>query len=191
MNRVKALELVKRQLKESRYDHTVRVMETAIDLAAHYRVDQKQTELAAIFHDYAKYRDVEEMKRLILSSDLPRDLLHYHPELWHGPVGSILVKQELGIQDEGILSAIRWHTTGKPCMHMIEKIIFIADYIEPGRNFPGLEQVRREAKQSLDKACLMTLRNTISYLIKQQQQLYPDTIHAYNYYLNILGESIE
>lgn len=182
MNRQSALELLKPHLTQSRYDHTVRVTDVAIKLAEHYQVDSSKVELAAIFHDYAKYRDLEEMEQIILQSNLPRDLLHFHTELWHGPVGAILVKQEIGITDLDILSGIHWHTTGKAHMSTFEKIIFIADYIEPGREFPGIHEVRQQAEQDLNKACFLALQNTITFLVKKQQLIYPDTFHAYNYF---------
>ncbi|CQR46912.1 putative nicotinate-nucleotide adenylyltransferase [Paraliobacillus sp. PM-2] len=182
MNRQSALEIVKKQLNQSRYEHTIRVTDVALKLAEHYQVDQKKVEMAAIFHDYAKYRDKSEMQRIITYSNLPKDLLGYHPELWHGPVGAMLVRQEVGIEDAEVLNGIYWHTTGKVHMSMIEKIVFLADYIEPERDFPGLDEVRKQAWQNLDKACFLALQNIISFLAGRQQLIYPDTVHAYNYF---------
>ena len=180
MERDKALSIVEKQLTVSRYEHTVRVMDTALQLADIYQIDKKKAELAAIFHDYAKYRDREEMKRWIIKERLPHDLLVYHPELWHGPVGAILVEQEVGIDDFDILNAIRWHTTGKQNMSMLEKVIFIADYIEPGRDFPGVEEVRKMAYSDIDHACWMAAKNTIEFLMKKNQPIYPGTFQLYN-----------
>ncbi|MFB1050747.1 bis(5'-nucleosyl)-tetraphosphatase (symmetrical) YqeK [Paraliobacillus sp. JSM ZJ581] len=182
MDRQSALEIVKGQLNQSRYEHTIRVTDVALTLAEHYQVDQQKVELSAILHDYAKYRDVFEMQHIIINSNLPKDLLDYHSELWHGPVGAILVKREIGILDADILNSIHWHTTGKAHMTAMEKIVFIADYIEPGRDFPGLKEVRKQAWENLDRACFLALQNTISFLVNKQQLIYPDTIHAYNYF---------
>lgn len=181
MNRIESLQIVKSHLKLSRYEHTIRVADTAIALAEHYGQSVDEIELAAIFHDYAKYRDLDEMKRWIETSTLPKDLLEYHTELWHGPVGALLVEREVGITDRTVLQAIHWHTTGKANMNTMEKIIFVADYIEPGRNFPGVEAVREQAQQNLDYALFLALKNTIQHLIAHNQKIYPDTIHAYNY----------
>ncbi|KGX93556.1 hypothetical protein N781_11040 [Pontibacillus halophilus JSM 076056 = DSM 19796] len=180
MERNEALALVKPHLKQERYEHTIRVMETAIQLAEMYGVDVHKTELAAIFHDYAKYRPVEEMKRWIQSSYLPKDLLHYHHELWHGPVGALLLERELGIEDQELLEAVHYHTTGRTHMTDLDKVIFLADYIEPGRKFPGLEQVREAAWEDLNKGCWMASKNTISFLMSKNQPIYPETFYAYN-----------
>lgn len=180
MDRNEALDLLKPHLKQQRYDHTVRVLETALQLAHTYGVDEKKVELAAIFHDYAKYRPLEEMKELILTSYLPKDLLHYHHELWHGPVGAMLVEKEIGITDREILDAIHYHTTGRTHMTKLDKVIFLADYIEPDRKFPGIEEVRRSSWESLDYGCWMASKNTIGFLMSKSQPIYPETFHAYN-----------
>jgi predicted HD superfamily hydrolase involved in NAD metabolism len=180
MERHEALEIVKKQLTEHRYQHTLGVMETAIQLAKQYGADVKKAELAAIFHDYAKFRSKEEMKQIILEQNMPNDLLIYNTELWHAPVGAYLVKTEVGIQDEDILDAIRYHTSGRANMTLLEKIVYVADYIEPGRIFPGVDEVRELAQQDLDKALIKALQNTIQFLLKKNQPIYPDTIHTYN-----------
>ncbi|GAE94077.1 hydrolase [Gracilibacillus boraciitolerans JCM 21714] len=180
MERTKALEIVEKQLTKARFEHTIRVMETALDLAKHYGVNERKVEMAAILHDYAKYRDPAEMKRWIIEEKLPQDLLDYHPELWHAPVGAKMVAREVGIDDSEILSAITWHTTGKQKMSLLDQIIFIADYIEPGRDFPGVEEVRAIVKDDIDQACWLAARNTITYLMSKNQPIYPDTFQLYN-----------
>lgn len=179
MNRSEALGLVKRQLTEQRFQHTIGVMETAIDLAEQYGADVKKAELAGIFHDYAKFRPKEEMRQII-QAHYPHDLLDYHSELWHAPVGEFLVRTEAGIDDADILSAIRWHTTGRKHMTLLEKIIYLADYIEPGREFPGVEEVREVAKHDVDIALLKAVTNTIIFLVKQSRPVYPMTLETYN-----------
>ena len=180
MNREKALRLVKEQLTERRYIHTIGVMETAIELAERFGVDVEKAELAAIFHDYAKFRDNGEMRRIIIDQKMPQDLLQFHDELWHAPVGAYLVEKEAGISDSEVLEAIRCHTSGKINMSTLDKVLYVADYIEPGRDFPGVEQVRDSAKSSLDIATIQAMKNTITYLLKRNQPIYPDTFHAYN-----------
>ncbi|ART77358.1 phosphohydrolase [Sutcliffiella horikoshii] len=180
MNREKALRLVKEQLTERRYVHTIGVMEAAIELAERYGVDKDKAELAAIFHDYAKFRDKEEMRRIIIDQKMPQDLLQFHDELWHAPVGAYLVEKEAGVSDDEVLEAIRCHTSGKINMSTLDKVLYVADYIEPGRDFPGVEQVRESAKSSLDIAVIQAMKNTITYLLTRNQPVYPDTFHAYN-----------
>ncbi|MFD2446135.1 bis(5'-nucleosyl)-tetraphosphatase (symmetrical) YqeK [Bacillus sp. CGMCC 1.16607] len=180
MNREKALDLVKKQLTEHRYVHTIGVMETAIKLAKLFGADEKKAEIAAIFHDYAKFRPKEEMKQIIIDQCLPADLLLYNEELWHAPVGAFLVGVEVGITDSEIIDAIRYHTSGRPRMTLLEKIIYVADYIEPGRHFPGVEEVRELAENSLQDALIKSIQNTIIFLMKKKQPIYPDTFLTYN-----------
>ncbi|EKN64212.1 putative HD superfamily hydrolase of NAD metabolism [Schinkia azotoformans MEV2011] len=180
MDRAKALALVKEQLTDKRYEHTVGVMETAVQLAEKYGVDSRKAELAAIFHDYAKFRSKEEMRKIIIDENMPKQLLEYHSELWHAPVGAYLVRTEAGILDEDILQAIRFHTTGNKDMNMLDKIVFLADYIEPGRKFPGVDDVRKVAFENLNEAVVMALRNTIKFLLDKKQPIYPDTLETYN-----------
>lgn len=184
MNSDEALTIIKDHLPEKRYIHTIGVYETAKKLAEQYGASVKKAELAAIFHDYAKYRPVEEMRAIILRENFPRDLLDFHPELWHAPVGAWLVREEQGIEDEEILNAIKYHTTGRANMTTLEKIIYLADYIEPNRrSFPGLEEVRKLAEVDLDRAVFQCTKNSIEYLLSKNATIYPDTIHTYNSFL--------
>ncbi|TWJ52776.1 hypothetical protein CHCC5024_1119 [Bacillus licheniformis] len=184
MKREEALACVKEQLTEQRYIHTVGVMETAVKLAERFGADLKKAEIAAIFHDYAKFRPKEEMKQIILDGGGPLEVLNFHHELWHAPAGATLVKTEVGITDEDILSAIRFHTSGRPNMTLLEKVVYVADYIEPGRRFPGVEEVRTLAEEDLDSALIQALKNTITFLISKNQAVYPETVATYNALVN-------
>lgn len=180
MERNEALEIVKPHLTEHRYIHTLGVMETAIKLAKKFHADEKKAEIAAVFHDYAKFRPKEEMRQIILDQNMPDELLAFHSELWHAPVGAYLVQTEVGINDGEILNAIKYHTAGRENMTLLEKIIYVADYIEPGRHFPGVEEVRQLAETNLDEALLQALRNTIQFLMKKNQPIFPATFFTYN-----------
>ncbi|OLN23422.1 phosphohydrolase [Domibacillus antri] len=180
MERNDALQIVKKHLTDKRYEHTLGVMETAVHLAETYGADVKKAELAAIFHDYAKFRPKEEMKQLIIDEQMDERLLQFHHELWHAPVGALLVQREVGITDEEILAAIRWHTTGRPKMTLLEKIVYLADYIEPGRRFPGVDDVRGIAAHHLDDAVLTAVKNTIFFLMSKRQPVFPATMDTYN-----------
>lgn len=190
MDRNKALNIVKEQITEKRYIHTLGVMETAIQLAQKYGADQKKAETSAIFHDYAKFRPLEEMKRILVDQHFDARLLQFNPELWHAPVGAYLVEKEVGIMDTEILNAIHYHTSGRIGMTLLDKIIYLADYIEPGRNFPGVEEARELAQENLNKALIYSVRNTIQYLLNRNQTVYPDTIDFYND-LVMKGEDVE
>jgi predicted HD superfamily hydrolase involved in NAD metabolism len=153
--------------------------------------DKEKVRIAAILHDYCKYWSPEELISWIKRFDLPADLLDYHPELWHAPVGAEVAREEFGIEDEEILNGIRYHTTGRPGMSLVEKIIFLADYIEPGRQFPGVDLVRNYAKIDIDKAILQALDNTICYLIERKQSIYPLTLLTRNSFLELVKKSKE
>ncbi|PEZ07827.1 phosphohydrolase [Bacillus sp. AFS018417] len=180
MDRKRALEIVKQQMHEKRYIHTIGVMETAIELAKQYGVDEKKAEMAAIFHDYAKCRPISEMEEIIKRENLPKDLLHYNKELWHAPVGAYLVEKEVGITDADILQAITYHTSGHEQMTMLDKVIYVADYIEPGRKFPGVKEARKLAREDINQALLYALKHTVQFLMEKNQTIYPLTFQTYN-----------
>ncbi|MBM7541698.1 bis(5'-nucleosyl)-tetraphosphatase (symmetrical) YqeK [Amphibacillus cookii] len=189
MDKSSALKAVKPHLTASRFAHTERVTETALILADRFEVDKGETVLAAIFHDYAKYRDLDEMAQIIRKHQLPNDLLSYHHELWHGPVASILVETELNINNPAVKEAIYWHTTGHASMTKLEKIIYLADYIEPGRDFEGLDAVRKQAESNLNEACFMAVRNGMRFLLENERLIYPETLNMYNDLKRKLEES--
>ena len=107
-----------------------------------------------------------------------------NPSILHGLVGSIIAREVMEIKDEDILSAIRYHTTGRKNMSILEKIIYISDYIEPLRKFNGVEELRTLSVTDLDTAVIQSLENTIKYVISQKELLHIDTIDARNYLLN-------
>lgn len=180
MNPTEAQNVVKQKLTESRYEHTVRVADTAVQLARKYNESIEKTKLAALLHDYAKCDPEEELREQIKRYNLPSELLNYNKELWHGPVGATIAKEKFGIQDEDILRAIYYHTTARAKMTKLEMIVFVADYIEPGRKYPGVEEVRHIVKVDLEKAALKVLANTIMHLVGKGTTIFPDTLFAYN-----------
>lgn len=180
MNIEEVRSLVRHELPLERYEHTLRVAETAVELATMYDTNVRHAELAALLHDVAKYRTPEELKQYIQQSSLPNDLLDYHHELWHGPVGSMIARDEYGIDCLDIQQAIRYHTTGREGMSTLELVIFVADYIEPGRKIPGINDVRQQVKVNLIEAAWMVSSRTIEHLMNKRVTIYPDTFYAYN-----------
>lgn len=181
ITREQALEYIRPHLKTSRYEHTVRVTDEAVKLARRYGADVHKAEIAAALHDYAKYKPLDLMQRWIQKERrLPKDLLDYHHELWHGPVGALMLEKELGLFDAEVQSAITSHTTGKKHMSTLDKVVFLADYIEPARQFEGVHEVREIAETKLDEACALALKNTVIFLMSKERTVYPDTFHAYN-----------
>lgn len=175
---------LKENLMESRYKHTLGVVETAISLAEINNVDKAKAEIAALAHDIAKNKTIYELKELIDKNNI---VLSYdeekNQELWHSMVGPILAKEIFKIDDEEILSAIRWHTTGKENMSTLDKVIYMADMIEPNRNFPKVDELRRETFNNLDKGFLKGLNHTIDYLLKKEVPIDINSIKARNYLL--------
>lgn len=131
-------------------------------------------------HDYAKERPDEEFQLVIRRDGFDLDLLHWGNAIWHGVVGADFVQRELAIDDPEILQAIRVHTTGAAEMSLLDKILYVADYIEPGRDFPGVEAARELALVELDSAVAFETKHTLSHLIEQEKPIYPKTIETYN-----------
>lgn len=179
MERDEFLAIVKERLPEKRYIHTIGVMETAIRLAKIFGVDLKKAETAAILHDIAKYEKVERMEQIV-KDHLDDHLLGWGGEIMHGPVGAWIVKTEFDIQDEDILNAIRFHTTGRAKMTDLEKIIYISDMIEPNRKFDGVETLREIAEHNLHDAMRACIAHTISFLVQTEQPIHPQSIICYN-----------
>lgn len=176
------LDYLKENLKESRYIHTLGVAECSVKLAALNGVDEKRTEIAALIHDSAKYMDIDKQIDIIKSHGIEIDeVMKESPQLLHGVTASILGKELMGIDDDEILSAVRYHTTGKKDMTTLEKILYIADYIEPNRDFPGVDDIRKVTFENLDKGVLSGLSNSIIYVVKQGKLIHPLSLEARNY----------
>lgn len=176
------LDYLKENLKESRYIHTLGVAECSVKLAALNNVDEKRAEIAALIHDSAKYMDIDKQIDIIKSHGIEIDeVMQESPQLLHGVTASILGKELMGIDDDEILSAVRYHTTGKKDMTTLEKILYIADYIEPNRDFPGVDDIRKVTFENLDKGVLSGLSNSIIYVVKQGKLIHPLSLEARNY----------
>ncbi|MBB6448805.1 putative HD superfamily hydrolase involved in NAD metabolism [Geomicrobium halophilum] len=173
-------EKVQQTLPQERYHHTLGVMKTAVTLAKQNGVDETKAELAALLHDYAKPFSRQTLTEVLKRQEPHETFSEYGGVLLHAPAGAYIVRDEFGVDDEEIFQAIYWHTTGRPEMSLFEKIIFLADYIEPGRSFSGIEEVRKLTEIDLDAALLATYRNTIQHLVRGGKMVHPMTLAAYN-----------
>ncbi|MEJ7540615.1 bis(5'-nucleosyl)-tetraphosphatase (symmetrical) YqeK [Staphylococcus intermedius] len=184
MDRTFAIELVEQKLPKKRFEHSLRVAETAVKLAEIYEGDKEKAELAGILHDFCKYDDLSFLYQQVTQYDLNHDLLSYGSEILHGPVCAAIMKHHYGVQDEEILLAIYNHTTGRKHMTKTEKLVFIADYIEPGRNTPKVEEIRDMVYNGggLDKTIYEISKRTVLYLVKKDVSVYQATIDCLNYY---------
>lgn len=174
------MQRVQMQISEKRFRHVLGVEETAIALAGKYGASLEKASIAALTHDYAKERSDDEFQLVIRRDQFDLDLLHWGNEIWHGLVGANFVQRELEIDDEEILQAIRVHTTGAAEMSLLDKIIYVADYIEPGRKFPGVEKAREIALINLDDAVAYETKHTLAHLVEKEVPIYPKTIETYN-----------
>ncbi|WP_442603657.1 bis(5'-nucleosyl)-tetraphosphatase (symmetrical) YqeK [Paenibacillus sp. KN14-4R] len=180
MDREQLIENVRAQMPEKRWTHTLGVMETAIRLAEQYGSDPAKAELAAILHDYCKYWPVQKQAETVRESGRDLDVLNYDKQLWHAPAAAWIAEQTFHINDEDVLNAIRYHTSGRVNMSLLEKIVCLADYIEPGRDFPGVDRLRKLAETSLDEALLAGFDGTITVLLEKRKIVYPLTLLTRN-----------
>ena len=177
----KITEYIKSELKKQRYEHSLRVKDTAINLAKKYEVDEKKASIAALVHDCAKYLDYETLIKHSKEWGYKIDSVSKaNPSLLHGVAAANIAKTKMGIEDEDILNAIIYHTTGRKNMSKLEKIIYLADYIEPGRKFPTIELLREKTYNNLDEGLLFSFDNTIKFIIDRGQLIHKDTINARN-----------
>ncbi|MGT2929433.1 bis(5'-nucleosyl)-tetraphosphatase (symmetrical) YqeK [Streptococcus dentasini] len=188
-DRDRLLEQMKMTLSDKRFQHCLGVEMAARHLAElnHYSPDKAG--LAGLLHDYAKELSDEEFLALIDKYGLDPDLKNWGNNIWHGKVGIYKIQEDLGVTDSEILAAIADHTTGSRVMTVLAKIVYVADYIEDNRHFPGVEEARRLAEVSLDKAVAYETAHTIEHLAHQAVPIYPQTIETYNAYVNYLKET--
>lgn len=173
--------LLKERLNARRYEHSLNVMEMAEHLAQIHEADRQAAIVAGLLHDYAKNLSPEELRYEAQRLNVPLDdVVHRHMMLAHGPVGAAMIERDLGIEDKDILNAVHYHTFGRPDMSRLEKIIYLADFIEPGRRFKGVEELRRIAKENLDKAVLLAMESSLAYLIGSDRLMHPNTLLARN-----------
>lgn len=182
------LEIVKERLPEKRFTHVLGVVDAAKELAAEFNVSVPHAEIAAILHDVAKFSDREWMKSIIVAEKMDPLLLEYHSELWHAPVGAYLAKTEFGVEHEDVLNAIRYHTTGREGMSDLEKVVYIADLIEPNRKFSGVEELRQLKERGLDVMMEASVKHSIEFLVSKNQPVFPDSLKCYNDFVQQKGK---
>ena len=171
---------LKNNLKPSRYGHTLGVVNTAIKIAEIYGEDKSKAEIAALCHDVAKNMSNEELRKLIDNENIILSIDEENTqELWHSIIAPVIARKVFGIED--VSNAMRWHTTGKENMTNLEKIVYLADLIEPSRKFDGIDEIREIAYKDLDLAMLKALTHTTIYLLKQGCAVDINSVKARNY----------
>lgn len=184
--------ILKEMLPEKRLKHSLSVSECAIKLSDIYRCDKEKAKIAGLVHDCAKYFTDEQIEDCVKKFNINLDPLEENNiALSHSIVGSYVAKEVFNINDEEILSAIKYHTTGRENMSLLEKLIYMADLIEEGRKFPKVEELRNLTfSGKLDEALLLSFDNTIKFVIDNKQLIHPRTVSARNYILNKINNTI-
>lgn len=181
MTREDQLKMLKKTLDAPRLQHSIAVEQVAVQLAKRFGADVRKASQAGLLHDCAKNCSMDRMEELVNSTgEQVDDITRASRALMHAPAGAVLARTAYGEDDPEVLHAIRVHTTACAQMSTLDKIIYMADMIEPGRkNYPGLDEIRTLAQTDLDAALLEALKQSEAYVLEKRQQLHPDTQAAY------------
>lgn len=176
--------IIKSRLSQSRFAHSLNVADSAAELAKKYGADEDKARLAGILHDITKETPLsEQYEYIIKGGDVLSKLELNKSAVIHQKSGEAYCRLELGITDPDVLGAIRYHTTGRRCMTLLERIVYTADFISADRNYPDVEQMRSLAQSSLEEAIMHSLKFTINKLLGDTDLIHPDTLECYNYLL--------
>lgn len=183
---------LKGMLTEQRYRHSLGVMETAVEMANIFGVDPEKARLAGLLHDCAKNIDKSKMIPLCKELGVPLDPVKKDQKgLIHADLGAKMLETEFGIDDPEIVDAVKYHTLGRESMTDLEKILYLADIIEPNRTpFEGMDELRRLCKTNLDCAMLFALERSIEYIQHRHKKLHSQTLQAQQYFLEICKEKV-
>lgn len=184
-----AQRIIKNRLSQPRYEHSMGVARVAEKMAARFGVDARKAFITGVFHDYAKNLGPLKLLEIAAAAGLITDRVEEEtPDLLHAPVGAYLLETGLGVEDAEMLEAVRAHTVGSTNMSILDKIIYLADMIEPGRSdYPHLERLRQLSEYDLDGAMLLGVESTIIYCLKRGRLLHPRTVEVRNEYLRQTG----
>lgn len=173
--------LLRSKLDDYRYIHSLGVAKSAKELAALYGADEEKAYTAGLLHDVMKNASPDEQLQIMEKADIilsPCEKLNQ--KLWHAIAGAAFLKTELNITDEEIISAVRWHTTGKAGMTTLEKTVYLADFISEDRTYPDVDEVRRLAHINLERAIVYTQKYCIQKLLSQNMIIDPSSVECYN-----------
>ncbi|MDF1617961.1 bis(5'-nucleosyl)-tetraphosphatase (symmetrical) YqeK [Petrocella sp. FN5] len=181
---------LKKKLSPKRYEHTLNVTKVAYELGRSHHYSPNKAALAGLLHDCAKHYSNKKLLGLCERYHISKSKAEEaNGDLLHAKVGAFIAKEKYHIEDPDIFNAITYHTTGRPSMSLLEKIVYISDYIEPGRKHGGrLDLIRRIAYQDLDQAMLYILEDSLEYLYHKKVTIDPLTKETYNYYKKLRRE---
>ena len=172
-------------LDSKRYEHTLGVAYTAACLAMRYGYDMEKAYITGLLHDCAKCMSNKDKLEYCEKYDIPvTKVEHENPSLLHAKVGAEMSRRKYDIKDSEIYQAIMYHTTGHPQMTLLDKIIYISDYMEPHRDeAPNLDSVRKQAFIDINATLLTILKDSVAYLEKSDKTVDPMTMETYLYYV--------
>ncbi|MCL1983721.1 MAG: bis(5'-nucleosyl)-tetraphosphatase (symmetrical) YqeK [Clostridiales bacterium] len=173
-------EYIEKNFSEKRKKHTYDVCKTAKALARHYGADEDKAGTAALFHDMFRGMPDRILNFYVRHLDMDKKYLD-NSNLAHGKLAALIMERDYGISDDDVLNAVRYHTTGRAHMSELEKIMYLADAIEPGRDYPGVKEIRNMAYQDLDQAVLLSMHSTLKYIRGNGFFLDEDTLSAIDY----------
>ena len=188
MSREALLAKMETVMPEKRLRHCLGVEKAARELAERFSLDVEKAGLAGLLHDYAKKVSDEDFLALIDKYQLDPDLKKWGNNVWHGMVGIYRIQEDLGIEDAEILRAIEIHTVGSGTMSELDKVVYVADYIEHNRDFPGVDKARELAQRSLNQAVAYETARTVEHLAHKGMPIYPQTLGTYNAFVGYLKE---
>ena len=177
----KMQQLLEESLAPKRFKHSVNVYKTALELAAAHKLPVEKIAVSALLHDCGREVPTKESAAKADALGIAVDEVERSQQiLLHAKLGAYYAREKYGVTDEEILDGILYHTTGAAGMSELAKVVFLADMIEPGRDFPGVEELRKAARRNLDKAMLMAYSNTMRYLLDGGLLIHPHCIDGYN-----------
>ena len=180
---------VRQRLSEKRFYHSQCVAEEAVRLAVLYGADPEKARLAGLLHDILKDTPAEEQLKILQGFGIMmNDTELANQKLWHAISGAAFLEFGLGIRDRELLSAVRCHTSGRKNMTLLEKVLFVADYISADRDYPGVEELRAVARESLEEAIIEGVAFTVQELMSRREPVASASIDAYNDAVAVLTE---
>lgn len=195
MNTASICEYIEKNFSEKRKIHTEGVRQTAMKLAEQFGDGNpelvEKAELAALYHDMYRGVPVDVLNYYVKHLDLDEKRYKDNANLAHGKIAAIVIQRDFDEKDQDIINAVSYHTTGRPEMSLLEKIIYIADAVEPNRSYPGVQSLRQILEYDLDKAVLQSLTNTINYVRSEKKFLDEDTVLAKEYFEKLIKEKGE
>lgn len=181
---IKAEKKLSKYIDSERLEHTKGVRYTCACLAMRYSMDIEKAQIAGLLHDCAKCIPNKKKLKMCEQHNIPvSSFEEKHPFILHAKLGALIAEKKYDIHDEDILNSIKFHTTGRPDMRLLEKIVYIADYIEPLRyKAQNLEEIRRIAFEDLDECMYIILKSTLDYLDESSDEIDYATVEAFHFY---------